>query len=111
MKQTNKNAYISGEKFQQLADITILTEPIKQSHNTLQNLAINLSLVNGDMHDFTITNEDTLQTLRNVKTIFVYTQLIEAFFREIVPHLEKPVILITHNSDNRIDERFLPFKK
>ena len=107
MKQINKNIYITGEKFQQLADITVLTEPSKQFHRTLQNLNLNLCLMNGSMHNFTVTHELRLQPLKSAETIFVYTHLVEAFYREIVPHLEKPVILISHNSDNRIDERFL----
>ena len=107
MEQINTDIYISGEKFQQLADITILTEPIRQFHNSLQKRAINLCIMDGNMRDFTVADKRMLIPIKRADTIFVYTHLLGSFHNEIVPHLEKPIILITHNSDEQLDEKYL----
>ncbi len=109
MKDRFKDRFITGERFQQLADITILTEPIRQFHKSLPTLNIKIALMDGDMHSFTVAGKCIPESVNNARTIFVYTHLVEAFFRELVPQLSKPITLITHNSDHQINESFIPF--
>ena len=101
--------YISGERLQQLADVTILTDAIRRFHKNLDRLPVRLCLFRGGMRGLVLEGAGQLQPVKEAGVIFVYTHLLEAFFEKIFPCLTRPFILMSHNSDAAVDERFAPY--
>ena len=53
---------------------------------------------------------ETVNRLEGAGTIFVYTHELSAFIQHVWPRLGKgPYVLVTHNSDEGVDARHLPF--
>lgn len=95
----NIEDFITGEKFQALADISVIPEGngigesncdfvIKQQQNNNYNTFY--------YNDLTDTLPDYVQ---NARTIFVNTWTLEKFFNKIFPLLKNKYIFISHNSD------------
>lgn len=101
--------YITGERLQELADITILTDPIARFHHNLADRPVRVCRFPGSMTDLGVEKGPLPRALRDAEVIFVYTHLAGAFFQKILPRLENPFILMTHNSDHGVDARFIPF--
>ncbi|MBI9086557.1 MAG: hypothetical protein JEZ11_23370 [Desulfobacterales bacterium] len=101
--------YITGERLQELADVTILTDPIRRFHKNLARLPIRQALFGGGMGDLVVDRAEQLEPVKEAEVIFVYTHLLEAFFEKIVPRLTRPFILMSHNSDHVVDGRFVPY--
>lgn len=96
--------YITGEKLQELADYTILFDKqdnLKLALTQLKNTKSKNIMLNCD-NPITILPEYML----NAKSLFVYTQAFDIFFDKIYPLLVKPFVLISHNSDNGINEKY-----
>ena len=74
--------YISGERLQQLADVTILTDPIARFHKNLPGLPIRLCRLPGTMTDLAVEDPDQLKPVKDAEVIFVYTHLLGPFFRK-----------------------------
>ncbi len=102
-------SYITGERLQSAADISILTPPIRDFHRSLARLPIRCCLLEGDMQNLQLSSYEQLASLQQATTIFVYTHLLSAFFHKIAPRLHRPFVLISHNSDDPVDERFQPY--
>ena len=101
--------YITGERLQQLADISILTDPIARFHKNLSGLSIRLCRLPGTMTDLTVADPEQLKPVKDAEVVFVYAHLLGAFFEKIFPLLDRPFILMSHNSDHGVDGRFSPF--
>jgi len=99
---------ITGEKFQTLAQVSILTKPILNFHKNINKFDINYILLEGTMNSIYSIKKEQKKILKKKKIIFIYTHLIESFFEIIYPHLDS-FILITHNSDNEIDDKYSNF--
>ena len=63
-------------------------------------------VLNGTMNSIYDINKSQIETIKNNKIIFIYTHLLDSFFKIIYPHLNK-FILITHNSDHEISDKYL----
>ena len=90
---------ISGELFQSLADISLTTTITDQIFKQNQSMPQNLKC----MHEIDISE------ISHYKRIFVYTYSIQDFFDKFYNHLAEDTILITHNSDDGISSKFLPY--
>lgn len=84
--------FVTGEALQQIADISFCT-------NSNDVLDSSIKLVR--IADFNVAE------IKNYKKIFVYTHDILPFLKKFYFHLGNDTTLITHNSDNCIDDRFL----
>jgi hypothetical protein len=99
---------ISGERLQALASITVITHPIVQFHRSLGQSGVeDGALFPGSMTELA-ADPRGIAALKNRPSIFVYTHLLESFARVVLPRLDHRFVLITHNSDVGIDERFRP---
>lgn len=101
--------YISGEKFQEIADISIALN-IKGNYDS--------DLVKTQLNNIKtkcfVFSENNLVTnlpdsIKNAKVIFVYSHILKYFFNWIFPLLDKPITLISHNGDDGVDEYFLQY--
>jgi len=93
--------FISGEKLQELADLTIIFDD--QQHNELWTEQIhNISC------DYIVLSpgEDIPDVVFEANSIFVYTHALLLFFERIFPFLKKPVTLMSHNSDHGVYDIF-----
>ena len=89
---------ITGERLQQLCDVTCLTHEVDRFHTSLPSHVRRVfmdELLQGNVLD---PERD--------RVIFVYTHLLDQFIKEIWPRIEHPVVVMTHNSDGVIDERY-----
>ena len=92
--------YVSGEKLQALADLTIIFKDQRHEdlwQHQLPNISYYVVLNVGDVIPDIVFKADS---------IFIYTHALELFFSRILPHLKKPITLISHNSDHGVDGRF-----
>ena len=88
---------ISGEAFQCLCETTVITREIEMFHSSLSPSVKKVYLEDINAHE----------KLNNSKSIFVYTHILDRFISEILPKLNNKFILITHNSDHSINEKYL----
>ena len=52
------------------------------------------------------TSEAGLAALNGARMVFVYSDMIDHFIDRILPLLDRPIVLITHNGDGIVDERY-----
>lgn len=90
---------ISGEKFQQLAEISICSKIDCIIENQLRSMKQNLVTI----------DELQPENIKNYNKIFVYTHHLPDFFNKYFEHLNSNIILITHNSDHCVNETFLKY--
>jgi len=81
---------ITGEQFQELADICLATE----INSTMENQKIR-----GNLKLF---DDIPVSEVKKYKKIFIYTHDLYKFFQKYFNHLNDDTILITHNSDFHI---------
>jgi hypothetical protein len=89
---------ISGENFQMLCDLTVITREIERFHTSLPNTVKRVYL-DGEI-DVKILNES--------KSIFVYTHILEDFISKVLPLIKGRFVLMTHNSDHSVNTSHLP---
>ena len=87
---------VTGERLQALCDLTITCKHVDAYHTSLPSTIKRIFL---DAPDF--------ELLKNARTIFCYTHLLNLFIA-LVEFFDHPFVLMTHNSDDVIDETFLP---
>jgi len=99
--------YITGEKIQELVDYTIVFN---------NQININVALVQlkntnceGIIFDGFKNIEHLPEKIHKVKSLFVYTYALDMFFDKIYPLLKKPYIIVTHNSDNEISDKYIDY--
>ncbi len=90
---------ISGEQFQKLSQISLYTETndiIENQNNCLEQNLVKISDLD--------VNE-----IKKYNIIFVYTHFLENFFDKFYNHLKNDTVIISHNSDARVDEKFFKY--
>ena len=96
--------YITGEKIQELTDHTIITHGQYYADEQLKR--INCKYTYFDQNKpITQLSDDIL----NAKSIFVYTHILDFFFNKIYPLLTQPFILVSHNSDDAVTEKYIKY--
>jgi hypothetical protein len=106
----NKHEYLTGERLQALADLTIGSEQVTAFHGRDKILTPALLEIpeKEEKKWFKKTKIHAapdlpfLEACQSVKIIFVYTHLIWYFKKFIAPRMNKPFILLTHNSDHAV---------
>lgn len=98
---------VTGERLQSLADVTIATDAVVRFHTSLP-ASCNVVRFPGDFGTFVIDDWTKLEQIRSARSIFVYTHLLLPFVNLILPHLDQPFVLISHNSANVINEAWRP---
>ena len=97
---------ITGERLQALAQTTILTPSILGFHSSLIRTAGHEVVIFRGTHTDLEPDRTTINRLRGRRSIFVYSHLLESFVQQILPHLDDRFVLISHNSDHGVDERY-----
>ena len=90
---------ITGENFQTLSEISFCTERSNIVNNQLAQIPQNLFRIN----DFSIDD------IKLYSKIFCYTDDIDAFLDKFFDYLNDETVLITHNSDNFIDAKYIKY--
>jgi hypothetical protein len=92
---------IGGEVFQSLCDATIITKDIENFHSSLPKTIYKIFIDPICESDKKRIENGTLTSF------FVYTHILDRFVADILPLIRFPFILMTHNSDGFIDEKYL----
>lgn len=87
---------ITGERLQQLCDVTVTCHPVNQFHTSLPSTCKRVFL----------EEPGTWDVLNQSKVIFCYTHLLPIFEKVILKRITHPFVLMTHNSDDVITEQF-----
>lgn len=82
---------ISGDVLQSFCDVSWMTHEKKEFHRSLPSSVEVKMLVN-------------VENVDQGKILFVYTDLLDEFIRKVLPYRTKPFLLVTHNSDDSINE-------
>ncbi|MGV0982115.1 MAG: hypothetical protein ACOYB0_07130 [Polynucleobacter sp.] len=101
---------LTGERIQALADLTISSSSVTAFHGRDKILTSGFLEIPEKEEKkwfkkkkYEVAPEvDFLDTCQKAKTIFVYTHLLPYFKQYIAPRLNKPFVLITHNSDHGV---------
>jgi len=93
---------ISGERLQALTDVAIITPSKRAFHRTLPSMRV------AEFSEDLLPEAPALSALAGARTIFVYSDMIDAFFKRIVPALRDPVAIMSHNSDKNITPEYRP---
>jgi hypothetical protein len=99
---------VTGERLQALAEATVITRPILDFHRSLGRAGVRRAILFPGGHRTLEPAPGAIEALRGCRTIFVYTHLLESFVERILPRLDHRFVLISHNSDDGVDARFLP---
>jgi hypothetical protein len=100
---------ITGEKFQELADVSIALN-IESNYNSelvqtqLKNINTKCFVFDPDVSVTSIPDD-----IKYAKSVFVYTHVLPYFFNNIFPHIQGPITLISHNSDAGVDANMLTY--
>jgi hypothetical protein len=111
MSTTTSSDIITGERFEGLADLLVMDSGHLNVHPILHTSPLNvlprIFLNNAD------SIRDGLQIINREwskpPNIFIYSIYLNRFFQGVFPHINKPIILMTHNSDHEISEVYLPY--
>jgi len=90
---------ISGEQFQKLSQISLYTENndiIQNQNRCLKQNLVKISELDGP-------------GIKKYNFIFVYTHFLVDFFDKFYRHLNDGTIIMSHNSDARVDDKFLKY--
>jgi len=90
--------HISGEKLQELVELTVIFED--QRHSDLWET----QLPNTNCDCIVLKKDQPLpEKILHAKSLFVYTHALDLFFSRVFPYIIHPIILMSHNSDWGID--------
>ena len=89
--------FISGERIQEIADVTYFGV----TNDNIPNQLKNTNTIIRDRFDFYVHPHESI--------VYVYGHDLELFFRETFPEIDKPIKLISHNTDYPVDSRFLQY--
>jgi hypothetical protein len=106
----NKYEYLTGERLQALADLTISSEQVTAFHGRDKIItSVLLEIPEKEEKKWfkktkihAAPDLPFLEVCQSSKIIFVYTHLIWYFKKFIAPRMNKPFILLTHNSDHPV---------
>jgi hypothetical protein len=105
----NNSSFISGERFQALADVSIIPEGSDLGES---NCGFVLAQQSNNNYNTFYYNENTLTLpdyVQNARVIFVNTYTLDKFFVKIFPLLQHSYIFISHNSDNAFTEKYTEY--
>ena len=94
---------VSGERLQECCDLTILTSDILQFHRSLPS-SVKYIVINELVDSFRL---EDINMLKDCKSVFVYTHILDLFVKKVLPMINNPIILMTHNSDHPINDSHL----
>jgi hypothetical protein len=97
---------VTGERLQALAEVTVLTHSILGFHRSLPQSGVRDAVLFPGTHTTLHPDPVSIDALRGRRSIFVYSHLLPSFLSEVLPRLDHRFVLITHNSDDRVDARF-----
>ena len=105
----NNSSFISGEKFQALADVSIIPEGSDLGESNCG--FVLAQQINNNYNTFYYNeNTSTLPDyVQNAQVIFVNTYTLDKFFVKIFPLLQRSYIFISHNSDNAFTEKYTEY--
>lgn len=89
--------FISGERIQEIAHVTFFGT----SNDNIPNQLKNTKTVLRDRTNFYLD--------KNENIVYVYGHDLELFFKEIFPEIEKPIKIISHNTDYPVDSKFIQY--
>lgn len=95
--------FITGEKFQELAEVSIALNVESNFASDLVKTQLNNIKVKCYVFDPGVALETIPEKIKYAKSIFVYTHILPFFFEKIFPQIESTFTLITHNSDAGVD--------
>lgn len=101
LPELRSDEIVTGERIQAVAEITITTRERLAYHRSMP--AVRVAVLPPDLS----TTPEQRSLIDKARSIFVYTDMLDAFVANILPLLTRPVVLVTHNSDAGIDERYL----
>ena len=96
--------YITGEKLQELTDHTIV-------FNNQLNIVVAATQLKNTKCEYYIFNglapiNSLPDKILNARSLFVYIYALDMFFERIYPLLKNPFVLVSHNSDYEINEKY-----
>lgn len=98
---------ITGERIQELAEVSIATADRLVFHASLSEAARQKACLIEQLPDGRIyMSPEDLDRLKRARSIFVYSDLLEIFFVIIAPNLDRPFVVLSHNGDIGVDPRF-----
>ena len=96
--------YITGEKLQELTDHTIVLYGQEYVTEQLKNINTPFTYFNPN-----IPITELSENIQNAKSLYVYIHKLDFFFNNIYPLRKKPFILMTHNYDSDVTEKYQKF--
>lgn len=101
--------FITGERFQKLADVSIIPEGNEAGESNCD--FVIQQQTNNDYKVFYYnSNTNTIpEYVQNARTIFVNNWTLEKFFSKIFPLLKNKYVFISHNSDASFTEKYAEF--
>ena len=90
---------ITGERLQAIADISVTTAQKARFHSSCPVMPLAIFPPHLDPPTGVVA-------LRESHVVFVYADLINDFLERVLPLLHRPIVLITHNADTNIGERY-----
>lgn len=96
--------YITGERIQELTDHTIVTFGQFFVEEQLKNTNCKYTYFDKNKNVSSLPPD-----VLNAKILFVYTHILDFFFHKIYPLLNNPFVLVTHNSDDGVDDRYTKY--
>ena len=88
---------VSGERIQEIADVTYFGT----SNGNIPDQLKNTNTVIRDRSDFYLKSNENI--------VYVYGHDLELFFKETFPEINKPIKLISHNTDYPVDSKFIQY--
>lgn len=88
---------VSGERIQEIADVTYFGT----SNGNIPDQLKNTNTVIRDRSDFYLKSNENI--------VYVYGHDLELFFKEAFPEINKPIKLISHNTDYPVDSKFIQY--
>lgn len=90
---------ISGELIQSLTQISFCTERNCIIDDQVKRLNQNLHIIN----DF------PAEEIKKYNTVFIYSHYVRDFFNKFFNHLNDNTVIVTHNSDECVDGRYIEY--
>lgn len=99
MESIKNIKHLSGEKLQEIADITLI-------FNDQENRNLWETQIKNTDCTYYIIDEEIPDEIYNADIYFVYTQGLDRFFSEVYPNIKNQFKLVSHNSDRGIDSKY-----
>lgn len=101
---------ITGERLQAVADAVLATPEKLAAHQSLPDAErARACLFRVHPEGRLDIGADDLERLKRSRVLFVYGDFVELFFLVLLPVMEQPFVLVSHNADNLVDHRFREF--